>query len=277
MLKTRQIGVIGAGNMGEALLRGVLHGGLVGADRVLASARTEERLATLRERLHVRTTLDNGAVVDASDVVVLAVKPQVLGGVLASVRGRFRPDQIVLSVAAGITTESIEDAIGVQAAVMRAMPNTPALVGEGASAYCRGRWATAEHALVTQAILDSVGMAVEVDEALMNPITAVSGTGPAYIFYTLEAMIDGAVRLGIPDELARRLVKQTVFGAARLVMDAGEEPDRLRARVTSKGGTTEAAITHLGQNGYAELVRDAMGAACARANELGAAKKREDA
>ncbi|GMV39419.1 MAG: pyrroline-5-carboxylate reductase [Myxococcales bacterium] len=273
MLRTRQLGVIGAGNMGEALLRGVLHGGLINADRVLASARTEGRLRELRDRLHVRTTLDNAAVVDASDVVVLAVKPQVMPEVLGPLRGRFRANQIVLSVAAGITTGTIEEALGVSAAVLRAMPNTPALVGEGASAYCRGRWATAEHALVTQAILDSVGMAVEVDEALMDPVTAVSGTGPAYIFYTLEAMIGGAVALGIPDELARRLVKQTVLGAARLVMDAGEEPDQLRARVTSKGGTTEAAITHLGQNGYAALVQAAIGAACRRANELGARKE----
>lgn len=273
MLRTRQLGVIGAGNMGEALLRGVLHGGLINADRVLASARTEGRLRELRDRLHVRTTLDNAAVVDASDVVVLAVKPQVMPEVLGPLRGRFRANQIVLSVAAGITTGTIEEAIGVSAAVLRAMPNTPALVGEGASAYCRGRWATAEHALVTQAILDSVGMAVEVDEALMDPVTAVSGTGPAYIFYTLEAMIGGAVALGIPDELARRLVKQTVLGAARLVMDAGEEPDQLRARVTSKGGTTEAAITHLGENGYTTLVQAAIGAACRRANELGARKE----
>lgn len=272
MLRTRQLGVIGAGNMGEALLRGVLHGGLIAAERVVASARTEARLAHLSGALHVRTTLDNGAVVDASDVVVLAVKPQVLEEVLATLAGRFRADQIVISVAAGITTATIEQAIGVEAAVLRAMPNTPALVGEGASAYCRGRWASAEHALVTQAILDSVGIAVEVDEPLMDPVTAVSGTGPAYIFYTLEAMIAGAVALGIPDPLARRLVKQTVLGAARLVMDAGEEPDQLRARVTSKGGTTQAAITHLQQNGYADVVQAAIAAACARAHELGAAR-----
>jgi pyrroline-5-carboxylate reductase len=273
MLTTRQLGVIGAGNMGEALLRGVLHGGLISADRVIASARTDERLEVLRQSLHIRATQDNRRVLDSSDVIVLAVKPQVLVEVLAELAGGFREDQIVISVAAGVTTEQIEQAIGVRAPVMRAMPNTPALVGEGASAYCRGRFATAEHALLTQAILDSVGIAVEVPERLMDPVTAVSGTGPAYIFYTLEAMIEGAVALGMPDDLARRLVKQTVLGAARLVMDAGEEPDRLRARVTSKGGTTQAAITHLETEGYKRLVGDAIEAACKRAHELGAGKR----
>lgn len=157
---------------------------------------------------------------------------------------------------------------GVDVPVIRVMPNTPALVGEGASAYCRGRFATAEHALATHAILDVVGIAVETTEDRMNPVTAVSGTGPAYIFYTLEAMIQAAQDLGLDPDMARLLVKQTVLGAARLVMDSGEEPDVLRARVTSKGGTTQAAIEYLESHGYKKLVQDAILAACRRADAL---------
>lgn len=274
MLTTRQLGVIGAGNMGEALLRGVVHAGLVGPDRVVASDPASERLTQLHAALGIRTTHDNVELVRASDVIVLAVKPQMMTAVLEEIAGSVRVEQIVISIAAGITTASIEDALGLPLPVVRVMPNTPALVGEGASAYCRGRFATAEHALVTQAILDSVGIAVEVAESLMDPVTAVSGTGPAYIFYTLEAMIAAAVELGLPDDLARRLVKQTVLGAARLVMDSGEEPDRLRARVTSPGGTTQAAITHLEGAGYKKVVGDAIRAACVRAGELGREKGR---
>lgn len=254
--------------MGEALLRGVLHGGLMGADRILVSAKTPERLADLNQRLKVRTTQSNLTVAEFADIVILGIKPQTMNDILTEIRPVLTQNHLLVSIAAGITTQHIEQMCGVDVPVIRVMPNTPALVGEGASAYCRGRFATAEHALATHAILDVVGIAVETTEDRMNPVTAVSGTGPAYIFYTLEAMIQAAQDLGLDPDMARLLVKQTVLGAARLVMDSGEEPDVLRARVTSKGGTTQAAIEYLESHGYKKLVQDAILAACRRADAL---------
>jgi pyrroline-5-carboxylate reductase len=254
--------------MGEALLRGVVHGELLALERVLVSARTPERLADVGKRLGVRTTLDNRAVVAQSDVVILSVKPQQLDAVLLEVSDALRPGQLLISLAAGITTSHIEGRVGQPLPVIRVMPNTPALIGLGASAYCRGQFATAEHALVAHALLGVVGVALEVPEALIDPVTAVSGSGPAYVFYTIEAMIRGAVELGMEERLARLLVKQTVLGAARLVMDSGEDPTSLRMRVTSKGGTTEAAIRTLEACGYQAALGKAMGAALERAREL---------
>ncbi|NUN13451.1 MAG: pyrroline-5-carboxylate reductase [Myxococcales bacterium] len=268
MLTHQRLGIIGAGNMGEALLRGVLHGGLMGADRILVSAKTPERLADLNQRLKVRTTQSNLTVAEFADIVILGIKPQTMNDILTEIRPVLTQNHLLVSIAAGITTQHIEQMCGVDVPVIRVMPNTPALVGEGASAYCRGRFATAEHALATHAILDVVGIAVETTEDRMNPVTAVSGTGPAYIFYTLEAMIQAAQDLGLDPDMARLLVKQTVLGAARLVMDSGEEPDVLRARVTSKGGTTQAAIEYLESHGYKKLVQDAILAACRRADAL---------
>lgn len=268
MLTHQRLGIIGAGNMGEALLRGVLHGGLMGAERILVSAKTPERLLDLSNRLRVQTTQSNAAVAENADIIILGVKPQIMDHVLEEIRPVLTQNHLLVSIAAGITTYHIEQECGLDVPVIRVMPNTPALVGEGASAYCRGRFATAEHALLTHAILDVVGVAIETTEDRMNPVTAVSGTGPAYIFYTLEAMIQAALDLGLDPDMARLLVKQTVLGAARLVMDSGEDPSALRARVTSKGGTTQAAIEHLESHGYKKLVQDAIFAACSRANAL---------
>jgi pyrroline-5-carboxylate reductase len=268
MLRDKRLGVIGAGNMGGALLNGVLRGSLIADTQILVSDLDPARRRDVEERLGVATTDDNGEVVRQSDVVLLAVKPQTMDKVLSEVSEYARPDQLFVTIAAGITTGHIETTLGVDVPVMRVMPNTPALVGEGASVYCRGAFATAEHALLVHAMLDAVGIAVEAVEELMDPVTAVSGTGPAYIFYTLEAMIRGACALGMDEHMAKLLVKQTVLGAARLVISSGEDPSDLRAKVTSKGGTTEAAISLLDERGYGDLVSDAIRAACDRAHEL---------
>lgn len=275
MFADKRLGLIGAGNMGQALLRGVLHGGLLDGERVLASARSQARLDALRARLPVETTLDNQRLVGEADLVILAVKPQDMAGLLAPLRGLFRPEQVVISIAAGISTRFLEERIGVDLPVLRAMPNTPAIVGQGASAYCRGRFASAEHALWTQSVLDSVGIAVEVAEEQLDAITALSGTGPAYFYYMMEALVAAGRELGLSTSLAKRLVKQTLLGAARLVMDSGEEPDQLRARVSSKGGTTEAAIANLERDQYSRIVVQAVQAAARRSAELGSARAQE--
>ncbi len=201
--------------------------------------------------------------------MLVAVKPQQFESAVGPVRDAFRVDHMVLSVLAGVTTRYIEDFLGKPVPVVRAMPNTPALIGEGATAYCRGRFARAEHALMAHAILDVVGVAVELDENLLDAVTAVSGSGPAYFFYLIEGLVAAGVELGLPERVARLLVKQTALGAARLAKDLGEDPAELRRRVTSKGGTTEAALSVLRHEGFLETFHRAVAAARRRAEELG--------
>ncbi len=255
--------------MGEALIRGALKAGVVQRNRVVASRRTEDALLRLQEELGIATTTDNAALLRDCEVVVLGVKPQGLVALVESQRGHFRADHVVLSIAAGVTTRTLEDAIGLPVAVVRAMPNTPALVGEGMSPYCRGRHADESHALLAAELLSSVGKAIHVPESLMDPITATSGSGPAYVFYLVECLNRAAEEIGLPEHLGRALIRQTILGAAKLLVEAHESPAELRRRVTSPGGTTAAAIAELEAGHFPELVTAALVAACRRASELG--------
>jgi len=269
----KTLGVLGAGNMGEAVIRGVLKASLMRPTQIIASRRSEGPLVRLHTELRVRTTTDNAALVRASDVVLVCVKPQNLLPTLAEVREAFRPEQTVISIAAGIPVGAIEEAIGQPIPVVRVMPNTPSLVGEGAAGYCLGAHADAAHALQAAELFSALGIALQVTEEHMDAVTAVSGSGPAYIFYLLEGLYEGAARAGLPKELAEALVKQTVLGAARLVSDTGEDPAELRRRVTSPGGTTEAALKVLAAGGFKALLADAVVAARDRGVELGAMQR----
>ena len=269
MFSTRKLGVIGAGNMGEALIRGALKAGVVHRNRIVATRRDAEALLKLQESLGIATTTDNIALLRDCDVIVLGIKPQGFRPLFEKTRHAFRPDHIVISIAAGITTRWIEDAVGLELPVIRVMPNTPALVGEGMSPYCRGRFADESHALLTAELLSSVGKAVFVREELMDPITATTGSGPAYVFYLVEKMQAAAEALGLPQHLARALVRQTVLGAAKLLIESHDDPAELRRRVTSPGGTTAAAIDVFEGSGTGGVVERALAAACNRAGELG--------
>lgn len=269
MISSRKLGVIGVGNMGEALIRGALKAGVIQRSRVVASRRTGDALQRLQEELGIATTTDNLALLRDCDVVLVCVKPQGFKELMAATRGGWRPDQLVITICAGITTRAVEDGLGLDLPVIRVMPNTPALVGEGMSPYCRGRFADESHALMTAELFSSVGKTVHVPEDLMDPITATSGSGPAYVFYLVEAMQKAAEKLGLPEHLARALVRQTVLGAAKLLIEAHEGPAELRRRVTSPGGTTAAAIGRLEEGNYSGLVAEALQAACNRAKELG--------
>lgn len=269
MLAGKRVGVLGAGNIGEALIRGVVKACVIEARQIVASRRTLAPLLRLKEDLGISITTDNSELVKSSDIIVLAVKPQILGDVLGSVVQHLSGEKMIISLAAGITTDFIEKKAGCCIPVVRVMPNTPGLVGEAISAYSIGRYASDSHALLASEILSAIGVAVKVDEELLDPITAVSGTGPAYIFYLMEALIDSSVSLGIPLHLSKALIRQTVYGAAKLVMETGEEPAVLRARVTSPQGTTHAAITHLESRKFSETIKDAVNAAKRRAEELG--------
>ncbi len=271
MLTDKTIGILGAGNMGEALIAGLVKACIVEPRQVLASRRSEVALAYLADTYGIRTTTDNKALVSQSDFVVLAVKPQVMARVLDECAGEFHQGQVVISIAAGITTAFIESRVGIGIPVVRVMPNTPALVGEAMSPYCLGRHGSSEQALLASQIFSAVGVTVQVPEAWLDTITALSGTGPAYIFYLLEGLIEAGVEMGLPEHLSRALVRQTVFGAAKLVTETTRSPRQLRAQVTSPQGTTHAAMTYLDAQGFLGTLKQAVFRARDRAAELGRA------
>ena len=264
-----KVGFIGAGNMAASIITGLLNRGL-GADCVFASDPDPERLAMLGAQAPIQACEDNAAVAAAVDVLVLAVKPQAmdvaLAGLDAVVAGR---QVVVLSIAAGLTLTSLEQRLGSDTAVVRSMPNTPALLGEGASALFANAVTSAEQREQVAAVLGAVGTVCWLDsETLLDAVTAVSGSGPAYFFLLMEAMIATGEKLGLDSETCQQLVVQTALGAARMAGESDVGLAELRRRVTSPGGTTAAALHSFEKGGFGELVESAVRAAADRSREL---------
>jgi pyrroline-5-carboxylate reductase len=268
------LGLIGAGNMGEALLRGLIGTGAVPADRCLVTNRSNDaRLARVADRWGVRTTRDKARMMAEGDVIVLAVKPADMADVLRDIAPHARSHHLVISVAAGIPLEMIErHAEGVPAA--RAMPNTSTAVGASATAICLGRWATEAHLATVRAIFEAVGSVVVVPEPLFDAVTGLSGSGPAYVYLLAEALLEAGVRAGLSKDVALALVSQTVLGAGKMLTETGEDPAALRDRVTSPGGTTMAGLQALEEGRFQAAVWEAVARAARRAGELRAAPAR---
>ncbi|MBY6277005.1 pyrroline-5-carboxylate reductase [Symbiobacterium thermophilum] len=267
---TGNVGFLGAGAIAEALIRGMLNAGVVQPEQVLVSNRSDrERLADLNRRYGVRTAGSKGYVVDVCQVVVLACKPKDVAGLLAEVGGRFRPGQIVLSLAAGIATSFIEERVNDGVMVVRAMPNTSCQVGESATAVCAGRAATPEAMRLVTEMLASVGQVYTVPEEQMDAVTGLSGSGPAYVYYIVEAMIEAGEAVGLAPEVARALTLQTLKGAALTLATTGADPAVLREQVTSPGGTTAAGLQVLREAGFAQALISAIVRATERSRELG--------
>ncbi len=260
-----RLALIGAGKMAEALARGWYR---AGATRLVASDPEPARRALFAEQFGAETTDDNAAAARGADVVVLAVKPQVMEAALDSLRGALAPGALVLSIAAGVPCARIEAGLGGSPRVVRAMPNTPALVGAGVTAICAGAHAEANDLARAERLLAPAGTVVRVAEPDMDAVTALSGSGPAYVFYCLEAWLAEAAALGLAPATARALAFGMLSGAARLAEETGLEPAELRRQVTSKGGTTEAAVRVLDAAGVHETLRAAVRAARDRAREL---------
>ncbi|MBI1921926.1 MAG: pyrroline-5-carboxylate reductase [Geobacter sp.] len=267
MLRNRKIGFIGGGNMAEAIIKGLVAGGMDPAAITVGEPSTE-RQKHLAGQYGISTTAENAAVVTACDVVILAIKPQVALGVMGGVASYIREDQLFISIMAGIGTAAIEEAIP-RGKVVRVMPNTPALVLQGASAICCGSRADADDLELTRAIFDRVGKTWVVEEKLMDAVTGLSGSGPAYVFTFIESLSDAGVKNGLPRDIATGLAAQTVFGSAALLMETGEHSAMLRDRVTSPGGTTIAGLHQLEASGFRAAVINAVDAATARSKELG--------
>jgi len=260
------VAILGAGVMGETLLSGLVRSGRRAADLVVTTRRPE-RADELVERYGVRA-MSNTEAAEAADTLVLVVKPQDMAGLVEEIRDHVQPGNLVVSLAAGIPTAFLESRLSEGVAVVRVMPNTPALVDQGMAAISPGRSADAQHLAEAAELLRSCGRVVEVAEKHQDAVTAISGSGPAYIFYVVEAMIEAGVVLGLPRPTATELVVQTLFGAATMIRETGQHPTVLREQVTSPGGTTAAALRTLDDHKVRAAFISAMEAAARRSHEL---------
>lgn len=268
-MKLKKIGFIGGGNMASSLISGLIASGH-SPQHIWVSDINPDTLKALAANLNVNTSASNDAVVNAADVIVLAVKPQTLGAVAKSIAPLIRQRKsLVVSIAAGISQSSLSNWLGADTAIVRCMPNTPALVLTGATALHANDKVTKEQHNLAENILRSVGIALWVeDESELDAVTAVSGSGPAYYFLLMEAMEKAALELGLSETTARLLVQQTALGAAKIALESSESPEQLRKRVTSPGGTTQQAIETFQQGGFTELVSKALHAARDRSIEM---------
>ena len=271
MLAGRTLGVIGAGNMGAALIRGWLKTNLLKPTEILIADRDMERLASLHREYGVRAT-DNREVAAGAEIVLLAVKPQVIPEVMAELQTQLDSSRLVISIAAGIPLSLMADMLP-QARLMRVMPNTPTLVQAGMAAVARGPRADDADLDITLRLFEAVGRAVVVDEKLMDAVTGLSGSGPAYVFLFLEALADGGVKMGLPRQTALLLAAQTIAGAASLYLETREHPGSLKDMVTSPAGTTIAGLHALEQGGFRGLVMNAVESAARRSSALAQALK----
>jgi pyrroline-5-carboxylate reductase len=268
-MKERRIAILGAGNMGSAIVRGLLAANHVTPEALCISDVNNVHLSQLKRELHIVTTSSNQELVRFADVVVLAVKPQVIFSVLDEIGDAWQEGTLVLSILAGVSTSSLESKLPEFTRVIRAMPNTAALVLEAATAVTRGSRATASDLAIARDLFGCVGKTVEVSESLMDAVTGLSGSGPAFVLLAIEAMADGAVRVGMPRALALELAAQTVAGTARMLLQTGEHPAVLKDRVTSPAGTTIAGLFELEAAGVRHAFANAVARAADRAAELG--------
>ncbi|HJM41900.1 MAG: pyrroline-5-carboxylate reductase [Nitrospinota bacterium] len=268
-LKTAGIAFIGGGNMAEALIRGLLEAGIAGAGSICVSDVAADRLTHLRDRYRVRTTADNAEAAGRADIVFLAVKPQNMEEALEAVAPGLKDSCLVVSIMAGVPTHKIEDRLGGKGRVVRVMPNAAALVGQGAAGVAGGKRARGRDVETVVGLLGSVGRAIVVNEAQMDAVTGLSGSGPAYAAVVIEALADGGVLMGLPRETALRLAAQTVAGTAAMVLEAGEHPGRIKDQVASPGGTTIEGLAALEDGGLRGILIRAVEAATLRSRELG--------
>jgi pyrroline-5-carboxylate reductase len=264
------LAIIGAGNMAEAIARGVIRGALLRPDQIVAADVSPARRQLFEQQLAVRAVESPADAAHFARTLLLGVKPQQMPDALAAVAGTIRSDALVISIAAGTTTTFIEQRLGDRAPwrVVRAMPNTPMLVGEGMTAIAAGARATADDMKQARRIFESAGAVIEVSEEHIDAVTALSGSGPAYFFYLVEQMIDAGVKMGLSPDHARLLASRTALGAAKMMAESSDPPAELRRKVTSPGGTTEAAIRLMESRQLPDVVKEAIFAAERRGKEL---------
>jgi pyrroline-5-carboxylate reductase len=269
VMKNTKIAVIGAGNMGAALIKGLVQSRAVAPGSITAADTNKARLSEVKRNFKVKTLTGNTEAARRADVVILSVKPQILDRVLGEIKKSLKKDALILSVAAGYPTAQIERLLGQKPRVVRAMPNIAAAVGMAATALCRGKHARKKELGLAKKIFESCGSVVEVDETLMDAVTGLSGTGPMYVFIIIEALSDAGVKVGLDRHIATRLAVQTVLGAAQMVDKTGQHPIFLKDLVTSPGGTAINALYSMEKTGLRAVLMDAVETATRRSRELG--------
>ena len=264
-----KIGFIGLGNMASAMIGGILKKNLYSPEDLIGADKSEEAVKRAAETFHIHTTTDNIEVAEAADVLILAVKPQFFEGMIAEIKGAVGEDKLVISIAPGKTMEWLMDHFGKEMKLVRCMPNTPALVGEGCTGFCTYSMVTEEEQETARKILESFGKAYPVPENLMDTVVGVSGSSPAYVFMFIEALADAAVRCGMPRSQAYTYAAQTVYGSAGMVLESGKHPAVLKDMVCSPAGTTIEGVAALEKNNFRNAVIEAVTAACERSTALG--------
>lgn len=265
----KTIAFLGAGNMAGALARGLVANQIAAPSEILCTDVREERLTELRKTLHVVTMESNREATEQADVVVLSTKPQAFDRLLPEVAAGLKPGTLVLSIAAGISCAAIEGKLPAGTHVVRAMPNTPAIVHAGATGLAKGSHATSDDVALARKLFDGVGISVVLDESLLDAVTGLSGSGPAYIFLIIEALSDAGVKVGLHRDSAQLLAAQTLYGSAKLLLETGEHPGKLKDMVTSPGGTAIAGLHTLEAGGMRTTLINAVETATARARTLG--------
>jgi len=267
--KVKRLGFVGAGNMATALIKGLIQSSVYDQEQLLASDRSREAMKSISDQFGVKCLPSNKEVFREALTVVLAVKPQNMREVLEEARGEIKDDHLIISIAAGIPLKMIREILEKDIPLIRVMPNTPALVQKGMSALAGGHGVTAEHVATASAIFSAVGDTVEVEESMMDAVTALSGSGPGYVFRVMECMVEAGTAVGLERDTSLALVVQTFLGAAQLAKTSEHSLSRLREMVTSPGGTTEAGLATFDNMGLEELIIKAVEAACKRSVELG--------
>jgi len=268
MTNIKRIGFVGGGNMAEAIIKGLLEAACP-TEKIMVAEPSDLRREHLAEAYNVNVTSDNLEVIRQCDVVVLAIKPQIADEVISGIASAYRKETLLVSILAGASCAAIEGHFDLPARVVRVMPNTPALVGEGATAICQGHNTSREDLMLVQHLFETVGQVQVIDERQMDAVTGLSGSGPAYVYTIIEALADGGVREGLRRDIAHALAVQTVVGAALMVRETGEHPAILRDRVCSPGGTAITGVSTLERNGLRTTLMEAVSAASKRSRELG--------
>jgi pyrroline-5-carboxylate reductase len=268
-LKKKKVAILGAGNMGEALAKGLLRAGKVPPDALTCTDARAERREEIQKKYGIHAIGDNRAAAEQADIVVLAVKPQVIDHLLDEIAPAIDARKLVISIAAGVPIATLARKLGAGVRIVRTMPNTPALVGAGATALARGPHATDADLEQALSLFEAVGVAVVVEEHHLDAVTGLSGSGPAFVFMAIEALADGGVKVGLARPVAMALAAQAVMGSAKLVLETGEHPGRLKDQVTSPGGTSIAGVHALEQHGFRAALIAAVEAATKRSRELG--------
>ncbi|MCF6149544.1 MAG: pyrroline-5-carboxylate reductase [Candidatus Kuenenia sp.] len=269
MMLNEKIGFIGGGKMAEALCKGIINAGLSNSNNMMVSDVIAERCRLLNKETGIQTTQNNHDIAAFADVIILAVKPQIIGKALTDIKNDITPRHLIISIAAGIPIHFIESKLRENVRVIRVMPNTPCLIASSATAFALGTHATESDGTLAYNIFNAVGKVFQLEEKYLDAVTGVSGSGPAYVYMFIEALSDGGVKMGLPREIATTLAAQTVLGAAKMVLETGQHPAQLKDAVTSPAGTTIDGISKLEDGGLRATVINAVESAALKSKKLG--------